>query len=330
MMMSRREILDTFLRRRGQLGDSVARIRAAQALNGAYLSLWLSHPWRDHLLPFPVEVTTVANQRAYALPQYFGRVPPRTTYLRNLTTGRKVGFVEQSILEELRPDAGSSLETAGVPEYAYIGGPVGVRVQPAWSGPTLEVLSSSTSDTGVRVVIEGVRAVLDPGTLSLLREWGDVSVTLTGTSPVEVGLWSFVSNFTKAYPDGVTPPTPDTSSVGTVTLRTVSDSANLQSLLPEESAREFPSLVLYPKPVTAGEIIAIPTIRTPKRLRFDADECPRFWSNALMEEMNAIFMASNGDVQDAAQLPRPERTMLVMHDNSVAHNRPIRTRPFGG
>ena len=141
-----------------------------------------------------------------------------------------------------------------------------------------------------------------------------------------IGTWKPpLVHFSKAYPAGTDPATADTSSRGTVTLRVASAGATLQVLLPEESARAFPSVVLYPKPATAGEIIGIPALRAPKRLLYDADAIPRFWSEALIEQMKAFWAVSVGSAEDVS---RPALLQLVAFDN--ASQRPPRTRPFTG
>ncbi|MGE3278030.1 MAG: hypothetical protein AB7O67_23205 [Vicinamibacterales bacterium] len=318
-MQTQREILDEFLRFRSALGDTDQRKLAVLLLNRAYLNVWLAHPFNDHRLPAPIQVTTVANTRTYALPAYFGRIPPRVDYLRNVTTGAKLTLTPLDRLLEEHPASGTSLESAGIPIRAALAGPVGVSVQPSAAGQALEVVSDNASDTDVRVSVEGLNGD---------DEWDETQVTLTGTSAVAIGTWKDpIVNFSKAYPNGTTPATENTSSRGTVSLRVVSDSSVLGVLLPEESAREFPSLVLSPKPVTAGEIIAIPAIRAPKRLVYDADEVPRFWASAILEEMKALYQVSAGEIADDSRIQRTALARLVAHDNSGVEGR-IRTRPF--
>jgi len=316
MQQTRREILDEFLRHADEYNDSEARNLAELLLNRAYLNVWLTHPFNDHRLPSPIQITTIANTRDYVLPQYFGRLPLRVEYLRNLTTEGRLEIWSADKLEERHPEAGTDLESAGTPRIAVIGGVVGVRVQPSSSGQALEVLSSDSGDTDIRVSIEGVDSD---------GQWNETQVTLSGTNPVAIGTWKPpIVNFAKAYPAGTTPATELTSSRGTVTLRVASGGATLGTLLPEESAREFPSLTLYPKPTTAGEIIAVPAIRAPKKLYLDSDEVPRFWGSAILEEMWRLWKIGTGEPPAAD--PGPEVKRLVAHDNSTISGR-IRTRP---
>lgn len=213
MQHTRREFLDEFLAHVGDSGDDVSRNAAEQLLNRALGTVWMAHAWRDHILPDPVQVTTVAGQRSYALPPYFGRVVPQTTTLRNLTTAGLITLRNREALEREHPELGTSLETRGTPRYAFIGGVLGARVQPASAGSALEVLSDNASDTDVRVLVEGVNSS---------GEYDETQVTLSGTSPVSIGTWKPpIVRFGKSYPHGTTPATELTTSRGTITLRIV-------------------------------------------------------------------------------------------------------------
>lgn len=320
MQRTRRELLDEFVAHVGDRGDATSRSIADSYLQRALSTIWLAHAWQDHRLPSPVQVTTVANLATYALPQYFGRVMPQVREIRNLTTGGTIRLRNREALEQEYPDIGSSLEQAGAPRYAFVGGVVGVSVQPSAAGQALEALSDSASDTDVRVLVEGINST---------GEWDETQAQLNGTTPVALGTWRApLITFAKSYPAATTAPTPGTSSVGTVTLRVVGPGATLQVLLPEESARDFPSLTLYPKPATAGELIAIPALRAPKRLLYDADAVPRFWDDALLEEMEALWRARGGEAASAAEIKRPQLLRLIAFDNTAHAPDPIVRRPF--
>lgn len=317
MQQTRREILDEFLAMVGARRDTDARNRAELLLSRAIMNIWLARPWADHRLPVDPQITTVVGTSVYALPQYFGRIPPFVERIPNLTTGGSVQIVSYEQLRELEPTFGTSLASRGTPRVAAIGSPVGVRVQPSSSGQALEAVSSDGSDTDVKVLIEGVNSD---------GEWDEAHVTLTGAVAVAVGTWKApIVNFAKSYPAGTTPATEHTSSRGTVTLRVAGGGATLQSLLPEESAREFPALTLAPAPATAGEVYAIPTLRAPKKLLYDADEVPRFWGSAVLEEMVILWKLADGEVPSTA-LPRPELARLIGHDNTTGPR--TRVRPF--
>jgi hypothetical protein len=320
MQRTRREFLDEFLGHVGDSGDEVSRNAAEHLLNRALGTVWLANTWRDHVLPDPVQVTTVAGQRSYALPAYFGRIPPQTRSLRNLSTAGLIALRNRSELEREYPELGTSLETPGVPRFAYVGGVLGARVQPSSTGNALEVVSDNAADTDIRVLVEGVNSA---------GEYDEMQVTLSGTSAVGLGTWRApLIRFGKSYPHGTAPATELTTSRGTVTLRIVAG-ATLQALLPEESAREFPSVTLVPAPQTSGEVIAIPTIRAPKRVLYDADVLPRFWHDALFEEMVALWREKAGTVPSAATLPRPYLQRLIAFDNTAQASEPIVKQPFG-
>jgi hypothetical protein len=318
MQSTRRELVDDILRHVGELGDSGARTLAEDAINRAILSIWLAHTWRDHILPMDVQVTTVANQRAYALPPYFGRIPPRGV-VRNVTSPRTLAPVQKADLDAQYPVAGTTAEVAGEPVLYYLSGNVGVTTQPASTGDALEVVSDSASDVAVRAVVEGINGS---------GQWARQSVTVTGLAAAAIGTWKYVINFSKAYPAATTPTTPYTSSEGSVTLRKVTGAVVLETLQADESAHEYPSLTLYPMPSRAGDVIAIPTLRAPKRLTHDGDEVPRFWGPAVFEDMIANWRSNTGEVGDAAQVARPMLRRLIEWDNSGARTAMPTSRPF--
>lgn len=307
MQLSRREILDEFLHWRNAIDDPGQRRLAEELLNRAYLDVWLNHPWSDHRLPSVIQITTIANQREYALPQYFGRVPPQLNVLSNLSTGGQLRLMNLDRIQEEHPVSGTTLEIGGVPVRAAIAGSVGVTVQPSSSGQALEVVSDSADDTDVRVLVEGRNTDGD---------WDAAQVVLTGTAAVAIGTWKApLVNFAKAYDADTEPPSRMTSSRGTVTLRIASAGTTLQKLLSAESAREFPTLILSPKPATAGQIIGLPALRAPKRLIHDADEVPKFWASAIIERMWQFWGSSSGEMEGAL-VAGPQLITLVAFDNS--------------
>jgi hypothetical protein len=320
MNNSRRELLDTFLHMHGEYGDTRSRDLAERLLNVSYLDIWLRHPFKDHRMPDPVQVTTVADQRTYALPPYFGRIPPHLR-VRNLTTGRDLVPYDLDALWMEFPEAGTDLEVASVPERYSLGGVSAVTTQPDAAGQALELVSSHASDTDIAVVVQGLNSdgVVD-----------EAQLTLNGTTPVAAGTWfPPITGFTKAYTEADTPDTEHTSSRGTVTLRLDSAGATLQKLLPEQSQVEIPTIVLHPKPITAGQIIGVPCLRLPKRLLYDADTVPQFWVSALLERMGNYFKVNRGELTDVDQGSNASLIALVGHDNTIQPARP-RIRPFMG
>lgn len=319
--LSRRELLDRFLRWKGALGDDAQRNRAEDLLDLAMGDIWRAHPWRDHRLPAPIQITTLASTRTYVLPGYFGRIPPKVTALRNLTTGRSIEILSLDALESAHPESGTDLETAGTPRRCAIAGVVGVAVQPSAAGQALEVLSDDADDTDIKVLVEGVDST---------GAWNETQVTLTGLAAVAIGTWKTpLVTFSKSYPEATDPETEGTSSRGTVTLRVAGGGATLQTLLPEESARTFPSLVLYPKPTTAGEIIAVPALRAPKRMVYDADLVPDGWDSALLERMHDLWAVGTGEAASLPVRKGPALIDLISYDNSTEPGR-IRRVPFTG
>jgi hypothetical protein len=315
MLKTRREALDEFLGFVGEDGDTTARNVAERALVRAVEAIWQKHPWRDFQSPAPLELTLVVNQRSYAMPEFFGRLGQGQ--VRNLTRGTILTPLDTEDAQALFPSAGTSLEVAGTPCRYELGGIVGVRRQPDVDGEALEVVSSSDTDTTVLVSIEGADANGNERRHQ---------VTLTGTTPISVGTWSWVDSIGKSYPTGTDPTTEFTSSVGSVTLNITSSDTVLQTLFPEESAREHRMITVYPKP-SETDTIAVPVMRRPKRLLYDADPLPNDWWNAIFEEMLIQWRVNTGDLAVDSVVPRPHLVDLVCNDNA---NRPRRTvRPFG-
>jgi hypothetical protein len=238
MQQSRRELLDELLDFMGELDDDDARNTAERMLVRVLQTIWLKHTWSDHLSPDPWLITTVANQRSYALPDHFGRPLP-SGVMRNLTTGGEIRVITKNDVESLYPDAGTTFETAAPPEYFFIGGTQPVSTQPASTGDALEVVSNDAADATIKVTVIGE----DVNGIERRK-----TVTLTGLAPVAVGTFRKITTFGKAYPDGQDPTTEGTSSVGEVTLRKVVGAVALETLLADESSRERLVLTLYQKP----------------------------------------------------------------------------------
>lgn len=320
MHLTRRELLDDFLAFVGETGDSNARDVGERLLNRSLTSVWLRHPWRAYRSPAPVQVTCVANQRSYALPDYFGRLGPGT--VRNLTTGAQLEVLPDGDTERLFPTAGTTLESAGVPTMVEIAGVCGVHTQPASTGDALEVVSDNAADTDVVVAIAGNDSS---------GRWTRNQVTLTGTVAVAIGTWSFVDELAKAYLATVTPATELSSSRGMVTLRKVAGATELQKLFAQESAKEHQLVTLYAKPASAY-VIAIPTIRKVKRLVYDADAIPDLWEPAVWEAMHIEWMVNTGEMrrENVGQVRRPALEDLIAFDNETTRAGGMRTTPFGG
>lgn len=317
MERTRREALDEFLLAMSVDGNTTQRNRAERMLNRAVETIWLKHTFRDYLSPAPLRITLVVGQSAYALPDWWGRLGEGE--VRNISQNGHV--LRQMLPRELsvfHPTAGTSQESTGQPTSFMFLGITGVYEQPDPAGETLEVLSSDGSDTDVQVVIEGEKAGREQ----------KAAFTLTGATPVAVGNWNYIDQFSKSY--NVSPnPTGTTelsSSRGQVTLRRTADSSQLQVLLPTESAREHRIIRFYPIP-NAADVITVPGIRRAKRLVYDADVLPADWWPALFEEMVIQHRVETGELASDAVVPRPRFAELVTHDNRGQPNL-RRKKPF--
>jgi hypothetical protein len=318
MIRTRRELLDQFVEFMGEAADPIARNLAENLLDRALETVWQYRTWRQFIMPTPYTLTTIANQGLCALPPYFGRVSGKDGILRNLTTGARVDPIGLEQLQETYPTQGTPLEVAGVPFLYAIGGSVGVSAQPAAGDLAVEALSSSVADTTVVVELSG---------LSSTGVYTRTQVTLTGVVAVALGSWSQILTASKTYPSGQAPTTPDTTSEGTVTFRTVVGLVTLQTLLPIESAREQVALILYPKPATV-QTYAVPIYRRPWALSKDADALPDHWDPALFEEMGIQWRVNSGELSADGANPamRPKLADLVAFENLSAPRAVV--RPF--
>jgi hypothetical protein len=319
MQQTKREILDDFLGFVIEQGDSIARDIAERALTRALLTVWLKAPWAQFRAPSPYEFATVAGTREYALPRQFGRMADRSGRIRNLTLGTWLDPIDRGELDERHPEAGTSLDVNGQPIGYLLDGTVGVSRQPDSAGEACEVVSSSGSDIAVEVYLEG----LDANGVHTRAEF-----TLTGAVAVAVGTWSKIFEFGKAYDEATDPTTEDTSSAGTVTLRTVAGPVTLQTLSPDESAVDLPVLSLYRTP-DAVYTIAVPYMRAPRRIRHDADPLPRFWGNAIFEDLQIQWHVNKGKYASDAQAPRPHLLDLLGLESANRAAVTKQRRPFG-
>lgn len=320
MTSSRREILDDFLSYVNAAGDAAKRDQAERLLNRVIECIWLKRGWRQFLVPTLYEFSTVANTRSYALPDYFGRISSANRVIRNLTEGRQIHPTDRSDLEADDPQIGTSLEASGCPTRYEIAGTTPVQTQPATAGEALEVLSSSASDTAVRVHVEGLNA---SGVLT------QTQVTLTGTTAVALGAWSLIHQFGKSYPFGTAPTTELTTSEGTVTLRKVTGGTTLQTLAPWQSSREHQTIVLYLVPDKVY-VIGVPILRAPQRIYQDADPLPPFWTNAIFEKMVLAWRVADQNVNADGAETWPALVDLICWDNAQTAQAFQRRRPYGG
>jgi hypothetical protein len=314
---TRRELIDDFVLFVSDQNDDQARSIAEGCLARALTTIWLALPWRVFRSPEPWQLTLEVNRAKYALPDIFGRIGPGE--VRNLTRGTTLTRFQDGEREQMYPMAGTSLEIAGAPSRYEIVGATGAHTQPATTGEELEALSSDSGDTDVVVSLAGE----DPD-----RNWTRAQVTLNGTTPVSLGEWAYVDELGKAFETGVTAPAFGQSSRGTILIRTVADETEIQSLFPQESARQHDVFAVSPKPASA-DVLALPIIRKPKRLFDTADTLPDLWGPALFEEMMIDWQVNGGEMPyaTALQLPRPHLLRLMQFENQQKA-RPQR-QPFG-
>jgi hypothetical protein len=319
MQQTRRELVDDLLDFVGEIDDPSARETANRLINRVLLAIWLKHPWRQFWMPTPYQFTVVAGQRAYPLPDYFGRLGSQRGRIRNVTDGAELFPLTPEQLEELDPAAGTSLEAQGEPSYFTIGGTVGVDVQPT-SAEAVEVVSSVGADTDIVVSIEGVNAS---------GVWTHTQVTLTGVAAVACGQWRKIVTFSKSYISTADPVTDLTSSRGYVRLSGAT-SGTLQVLMPYQSAVEHQEIVLYPTPSAGGDTIAVPTVRQVRRLIYDGDVVPQNWGPAVFEAMFQEWRVMNGETGDPNNADRPAFRDLVAYDNTGRLTVPERKRGWRG
>jgi hypothetical protein len=320
MQTTRRKLLDDFLAFVGETGDATAYDLAVSVANRALEKIYLYRTWRQFVLPRTYSFSTIAGTASYALPPYFGRVSGADGKIRNLTTGTEILPADLERLQQLRPEIGTSLEGAGVPDCYALGGVTGVAVQPPVGDQAVSVVSSDALDVQVRVEVTGLDAA---------GNWQRIQVALNGLVAQLVGTFSFIETFTKAYPYGVMPATPGTSSAGTVTLRTQVGGVTLGTLLADESAREYALLTLSPKP-SGVWMIGVPIYMKPTALTKDTDVLADHWELAVLEEMLIQWRINTGEmtVDTASNAPRPALLDLVAWEN--LSRVPSRTRPFMG
>lgn len=319
---TRRELVDRLLRFVGELNDPDARALAEDLCANAVFSIWLKHPFQEFVMPVDYSLATVASQATYVLPTYFGRIARKDGMVRNSTTGTPIWPITQVELERRFPELAGTQDTQTAdPSHYTIAGKVGVSTQVSSAGEALEAVSSSGSDTAsVLVTIEGLSG----------GEWTTTQTTLSGTTAVALGIWTYVQTFSKTYIAGTDPTTALTSSIGTVTLRVASAGATRQTLLPHESSREHYQFRLHPTP-QGVQTVLIPMLRLPRRLFHDGDVIPSMWGPAVFEAMEVDYRVSRGELSraQAAVMAMPEFDRLVGYDNELKPAAKMRKIAFG-
>lgn len=320
MQTSRRELLDDFLNYVNAFGDSAKRDQAERLINRVIECIWLKRGWRQFVDPDVYQFSTVANQRAYVLPDYFGRVSGANRVVRNLTRGTLMVPRDRSDLEEEDPKIGTTLETASCPSSYEIAGVTPVQAQPASTGEALEWVSDSGSDITIRAFLEG----LDANGVMVQSQ-----ITMNGVTPVAAGTWSKIYEAGKSYPEGTAATTELTTSEGTVTLRKVAGATTLQTLAPWQSSRSHQTIVLYHVP-DGVYVIGVPILRAPAKLYRDADPLPPFWTNAIFEKMVLSWRVADKNVDADGADTWPALIDLITYDNAQTAQAFQRRQPFMG
>jgi hypothetical protein len=309
MYLTVRDALDNLLLDVGEQGDALARAVALSLLNEAVYEVWDAHPWFDYTSPSPLSLTLTAGSSRYSLPNHVGRVlDPVENRTRK---GAPLASADPVLAAELYPGMGTTDAPVGPPRHWRLSGSTGVYQQPATTGNALEVVSSSAADTNVTVTLRGDDS---DGASRTVR------ATLTGTTPVALGTFTWVDEFGKATIDSVTP-TAGQSSAGTVTLRKTTDGTVLQALDKYEAAREHKILQLYPTP-DAADVIALPIMRTPNVLVSGSDAIPSGWWKAIKEAWGIAYAKNTGVLARDATPPRPFLNKMIEADN-MQRTRPI-------
>jgi hypothetical protein len=313
-MLTVRDALDTLLDYAGEAGDTEARRVGLALLNDAVEAIWQAHGWLDYRAPTPFELTTTSGTSRYALPAHVGKLH---TPARNLTRpGVRLDPIDPFAAQECYPATGLATAETGMPRHYRLSGITGCATQPDPGGTALELVSDSASDTDVAVTLRGDDA---NGVQRTAR------LTLTATTPVDAGTWTFIDEFAKAATADAA--TIGASSVGTVTLRRVDTSETLQSLASYESAREHKVLQLYPTP-DAAYVLAFPWQRRPQPLVSGSDPLPGDWWLAIKEEWEIRYRVNTGEIAADSVVPRPHLRKLIEDDNLL---RPApRKRPAFG
>lgn len=322
MQISRRILLDDFLKFVNAYGDTAKRDQAKALLNRVLEKIWMLRGWECFIDPTVWEFDTTASVRDYALPDHFGRVSGENRIIRNLTNAQQIYPADRNDIEAEDPTVGTSLEVPGQPTRYTIQGTTPVQTQPASTGEALEVVSDNASDTSARVFISG----LTTSNLVAQRE-----ETLNGTTAVAVGTWARILKFGKAYPEGSTPTTALTSSRGNVTLRKVSDATQLQILASWQDAREHQTIALTPIPASVYTI-GVPILRAIEPTFYDSDPMPPNWTNAVFDGLVHFWRVGDHDVSEDGSGMWPSLKELIEHDNALRAQgkRNRRSRAFMG
>lgn len=216
--------------------DSATSQRLGDFLNEAHQAI-LRKPGFEKLRQATVTFASVASQTLYALPTHG---VARINRITETTNDRRLRYLTANELDTLAPDP-----TTGTP-WAWAERGIGeVHTQPS-DASAVFVDSTSASDTGTAYV-EGIRTG---------GYYGSASVTMTGTTAVQVGSITDFIVITKFYLSA--------AAVGTVTLHEdASGGTELSKIAIGDARAQFLQFQLYNTPsavitYTADVLRAIP------------------------------------------------------------------------
>lgn len=203
--------------------DTLTNTRYGDALNEVHRML-LRKPGLESLRYAMLTFASVANQKLYALPVHG---VARVNRITETTNDRKLTFKTPDWLDTVAPD---TTTVTGTPWAWIVRGYTEVHTQPS-DASAVFVDSTSASDTGTAYV-EGIRTG---------GYYGTASVTMTGTTAVQVGSISDFIAITKFYLD--------TAAVGTVTLHEdASGGTELSRIAIGDARAQFYTFQLFPTP----------------------------------------------------------------------------------
>ncbi len=227
---------------------------ACDAINASHRRILLSRPWPFMLWPRQESFTSVANVRTYALHPSCGK-------LLSMWDDTQRNFFP-TVVRRNWQTAGVDRTIQGVYPCGYIYGPTWpVAAQPT-TASTLTLVSSSSNDTTVTVVIAGISS-----TDAYVTE----TVTMAGLTPaVTANSYLNVLSVTKTG-----------TWVGTLTMTITTGSITALTLGATEYGKSYPTIEFTELP-QAGLPFYYTFQRTPKALVYDYD-IPETWPNAIAE-----------------------------------------------
>lgn len=248
--------------------------------------------------------STVADQRKYYIEQEFLKI----LSLVDSTGDLELEYKSEGFLEQVDP----KLDDSGSPIFYSVFGNSWVKGNVDESGSstvTVDIVSSSASDTSEKVRVNGVISGA-PGT---------ELITLNGTS-TQSGLSSF-SEIYSVSKDSVT------SGIVTITL-VGSSNVTAAVLGPNQLAREYQPIYLWPTPSDV-RTINFRSIRRPRKMVNDEDfpDYPELYHEAILIAATARGHDDLFRPELSAQVRANELAPIVARLNSQQGNVPAKRSP---